>query len=152
MFLAKVVGTVWSTKKSPDLEGIRFLVVHPYDLDKEPTRNIVIVADRLGAGTGEMVICAFGKAARTAIGNQDMAIEAAVVGIVDRVDITDSGSEEMRAAALRLERDNGKQWKKRWVRVIDLGLWSLCFELSALFFRGHPFKKTTPNKAQSPKF
>ena len=83
MFLGKVVGTVWSTKKSPDLEGIRFLVVHPYDLDKEPTRNIVVVADRLGAGTGEMVICAYGKAARTAIGNQDMSIEAAVVGIVE---------------------------------------------------------------------
>ncbi len=102
MFLGKVVGTVWSTKKSPDLEGVRFLVVHPYDLEKEPTRNIVIVADRLGAGTGEMVMCAFGKAARTAIGNQDMAIEAAVVGIVDRVDITDTVSEEMREAAREL--------------------------------------------------
>jgi len=92
----------------PDLEGIRFLVVHPYDLDKEPTRNIVIVADRLGAGTGEMVMCAFGKAARSAIGDQDMSIEAAVVGIVDRVDITDLSSEEMRQAARELARDNGK--------------------------------------------
>jgi microcompartment protein CcmK/EutM len=109
MFLAKVVGTVWSTKKTPDLEGIRFLVVHPYDLEKDPTRNIVIVADRLGAGTGEMVMCAFGRAARTAMGNQDMAIEAAVVGIVDRVDITDSSSEEMREAAVKLSRDNGRR-------------------------------------------
>ncbi len=108
MFLGKVVGTVWSTKKSPDLEGVRFLVVHPYDLEKEPTRNIVIVADRLGAGTGEMVICAFGKAARTAIGNQEMAIEAAVIGIVDRVDITDTVSEEMRAAASQLASENGR--------------------------------------------
>ena len=109
IFQGKVVGTVWSTKKTPDLEGVRFLVVHPYDLDKEPTRNIVIVADRLGAGTGEMVMCAFGKAARSAIGNQDMAIEAAVVGIVDRVDITDSVSEEMREAAVKLARDNGRR-------------------------------------------
>ena len=108
MFLAKVVGTVWSTKKSPDLEGVRFLVVHPYDLDKEPTRNIVVVADRLGAGTGEMVMCAYGKAARSAIGNQDMAIEAAVVGIVDRVDLHEPVSEEMREAALELTRDNGR--------------------------------------------
>ena len=107
MFLAKVVGTVWSTKKTPDLEGVRFLVVHPYDLDKEPTRNIVIVADRLGAGSGEMVMCAFGKAARSAIGNQDMAIEAAVVGIVDRVDLHETVSEEMREAASQLARDNG---------------------------------------------
>jgi ethanolamine utilization protein EutN len=108
MFLAKVVGTVWSTKKTPDLEGVRFLVVHPYDLDKEPTRNIVVVADRLGAGTGEMVMCAFGKAARSAIGNQDMAIEAAVVGIVDRVDLHEPVSEEMRDAAKELARDNGR--------------------------------------------
>jgi ethanolamine utilization protein EutN len=109
MFLGKVVGTVWSTKKTPDLEGIRFLVVHPYDLEKDPTRNIVIVADRLGAGSGEMVICAFGKAARTAMGNQEMAIEAAVVGIVDRVDITDTVSDEMREAAAKLGRDNGRR-------------------------------------------
>ncbi len=108
MFLAKVVGTVWSTKKSPDLEGVRFLVVHPYDLDKEPTRNIVVVADRLGAGPGEMVMCAYGRAARTAIGNHDMAIEAAVVGIVDRVDLQESFSEEMRDAAKEMARDNGK--------------------------------------------
>ncbi|MDQ1707544.1 MAG: ethanolamine utilization protein EutN [Pyrinomonadaceae bacterium] len=108
MFLGKVVGTIWSTKKTPDLEGIRFLVVHPYDLEKEPTRNIVVVADRLGAGTGEMVMCAYGKAARTAMGNQDLAIEAAVVGIVDRVDITDSASDEMREAALALARENGR--------------------------------------------
>ncbi len=87
MFLGKVVGTVWSTKKTPDLEGVRFLVVHPIDLDKEPTRNIVVVADRLGAGVGEVVLCAYGKAARTAVGDQEMAIEAAVVGIVDRVDV-----------------------------------------------------------------
>src|SRR4026208_1884858 len=109
MFLAKVVGTVWSTKKSPDLGGVRFLVVHPYDLDKEPTRNIVVVADRLGAGSGEMGMCAFGKAARSAIGNQDMAIEAAVVGIVDRVDLHKTVSKEMRDAARELTRDNGRR-------------------------------------------
>src|SRR6476469_3560204 len=108
MFLGKVVGTVWSTKKSPDLEGVRFLIVHPYDLDHEPTKNVVVVADRLGAGTGETVMCAYGKAARTAIGNQDMAIEAAVVGIVDRVDLTESTSHEMVEAARRLAQENGK--------------------------------------------
>ena len=109
MFLAKVIGTVWSTKKTPDLEGVRFLIVHPYDLDREPTKNVVVVADRLGAGTGEVVMCAYGKAARSAIGNQDMSIEAAVVGIVDRVDLTDTKSEELREAARSLGRDNGRR-------------------------------------------
>ncbi len=109
MFLGKVVGTVWATKKSPDLEGVRFLVVHPIELDKEPTRNIVVVADRMGAGVGEMVMCAYGKAARTAIGDQEMAIEAAVVAIVDRVDVQDTPSAELRAAADELSTgDNGR--------------------------------------------
>ena len=108
MFLGKVIGTVWSTKKTPDLEGVRFLIVHPFDLDKQPTKNVVVVADRLGAGTGETVLCAFGKAARTAIGNQDMSIEAAVVGIVVRVDLDETQSEELRAAARELSRDNGQ--------------------------------------------
>jgi microcompartment protein CcmK/EutM len=108
MFLGKVIGTVWSTKKTPDLEGVRFLIVHPYDLDHEPTKNVVVVADRLGAGSGETVMCAYGKAARTAIGNQDMSIEAAVVGIVDRVDLNDSNSDDLREAARLLSRDNGR--------------------------------------------
>jgi ethanolamine utilization protein EutN len=109
MFLGKVVGTVWSTKKTPDLEGVRFLIIHPYDLDKEPTKNIVVVADRLGAGVGEIVMCAYGKAARSAIGDQEMSIEAAVVGIVDRMDLQDTLSEEVREAARELRTgDNGK--------------------------------------------
>src|ERR1044071_6349766 len=108
MFLGKVSGTVWSTKKAPDFEGVRFLVVHPYDLDHEPTKNVVVVADRLGAGTGETVMCAYGKAARSAIGNQDMSIEAAVVGIVDRGDINETQSEELREAARSLSSDNGR--------------------------------------------
>ena len=102
MFLGKVVGTVWSTKKAPDLEGVRFLIVHPFDLDKEPTKNVVVVADRLGAGVGEVVMCAYGKAARSAIGDQEMSIESAVVGIVDRVDLQDSRSEDLSDAAREL--------------------------------------------------
>jgi microcompartment protein CcmK/EutM len=109
MFLGKVIGTVWSTKKTPDLEGVRFLVVHPFDLDKEPTKNVVVVADRLGAGAGETVMCAYGKAARSAIGNQEMSIEAAVVAIVDRVDLAETQSEELRDAARALSGDNGRQ-------------------------------------------
>ncbi len=110
MFLGKVVGTVWSTKKTPDLEGVRFLVVHPIDLDKEPTRNIVVVADRLGAGVGEVVMCAYGKAARTAVGDQEMSIEAAVVGIVDRVDIQEefARSDELIEEARELKRSQDK--------------------------------------------
>jgi hypothetical protein len=54
-------------------------------------------------------MCAYGKAARTAIGNQEMAIEAAVVGIVDRMDLQDSVSEDIQIAARELRgSDNGR--------------------------------------------
>ena len=103
MFLGKVVGTVWSTKKTPALEGVKFLIVHPYELNKEPNKSVIVVADRLGAGIGEDVLCAFGKAARTAVGDQEMSIEAAVIGIVDRVDYSEEMaiSEELFKAANR---------------------------------------------------
>jgi ethanolamine utilization protein EutN len=104
VFLAKIVGTVWSTKKAPDLEGVKFLIVHPIELTNEPTRSVVVVADRLGAGIGEVVICAYGKAARSAIGDQEMSIEAAVVGIVDRMDVHESPSEDLNAEARALLR------------------------------------------------
>lgn len=105
MFLGRVVGTVWATKKTPNLEGVRFLIVHPFDLDKEPSPNLVVVADRLGAGIGENVICAYGKAARSAIGDQEMSIEAAVVGIVDEVDLDPDAcrSSQLLAAAREMK-------------------------------------------------
>jgi ethanolamine utilization protein EutN len=90
LFLGKVVGTVWSTKKTDNLENLRFLVINPINLKHKPFSDIVIAADILGAGVGETVICAYGHAARQAICPSNptkLSIEAAVVGIVDRMDL-----------------------------------------------------------------
>ncbi|MGD9488814.1 MAG: EutN/CcmL family microcompartment protein [Calditrichaceae bacterium] len=90
MFLGKVVGSVWATKKTDNLKNLRFLIVNPLNLKKAPLTDVVVVADLLGAGVGEVVICAYGHAARQAISPDDpssVSIEAAVVAIVDRVDV-----------------------------------------------------------------
>ncbi len=90
MFLGKVVGSVWSTKKTDNLTNLKFLIVHPVNLKKAPLTDVVIVADVLGAGVGETVICAYGHAARKAILPErpaDLSIEAAVVAIVDKLDV-----------------------------------------------------------------
>ncbi len=97
MFMGKVIGNVWSTVKWPKVEGIKLLMVRPYHLDelrgkgKKEEMEIVVVADRLGAGVGEDVVCSFGHAARVAMdelfgkdGNPITAIDAAVVAIVDQ--------------------------------------------------------------------
>jgi len=90
MFLGRVIGEVWATRKVADLEGKRLLVVHPEDPRGDPRlRKVtpVVAADPLGADLGERVVVAFGKAARVACGGDgDYAFEAAIVGIVDDVD------------------------------------------------------------------
>ena len=87
MFLGRVVGEVWATKKAPDLEGKRLLVIEPLDENRDRAADMVkpvVAADPLGADYGERVVVAFGKAARVACGGDgDFAFEAAVVGIVD---------------------------------------------------------------------
>jgi ethanolamine utilization protein EutN len=90
MFLAEVIGTVWATKKVDNLTNLRFLIVKPEKLHKRDVAEYVVVADVLGAGLGEQVICAYGHAARKAIKADDprsLSIDAAVVGIVDRIDV-----------------------------------------------------------------
>jgi len=106
MFLARVVGTVWSSVKWQGLHGLRLLLVRPYHLDDlleitggkknpdtEPLRihDGVVVADVLGAGPGEDVVIAYGHAARVAVEpdlepmeKPHFPIDAAVVAIVDR--------------------------------------------------------------------
>ncbi|MBP7126253.1 EutN/CcmL family microcompartment protein [Myxococcota bacterium] len=111
MFLARVVGTVWSSVKWDGLSGLRLLLVRPYHLedlrDREagggevpPARveDGVVVADILGAGPGEDVIVAYGHAARVGIEPDLQAgesphhpVDAAVVAIVDRMHVAWEG-------------------------------------------------------------
>ena len=94
MFLGKVVGEVWSTRKVADLEGKRLLVVEALDERREPGASKVtpvVAADPVGAGIGEHVLVAFGKSARVACGGDgDYAYEAAVVGIVDDANVPEA--------------------------------------------------------------
>ena len=88
MFLGKVVGEVWATKKDTTLEGKRLLVIEGLDEQAggDPVKPVV-AADPIGAKLGEEVLVAFGKAARVACGGDgDFAFEAAIVGIVDDLD------------------------------------------------------------------
>jgi len=87
MFIGKVVGSLWATQKTDNTRGVKFLIVQPYNLNKEPNTDTVVVADILGAGEGELVMVAYGRAARVAVGNEDMSIEAAVIGIIDEYDV-----------------------------------------------------------------
>ncbi len=90
MFIGKVVGSLWATRKVENTSGIKFLIVQPYNLNKAPNTDTVVVADNLGAGEGELVMVAYGRAARMALGNDDLSIEAAVIGIIDEFTIDEN--------------------------------------------------------------
>lgn len=87
MFIGKVVGSLWATRKTENTRGIKFLIIQPYNLNKNPNTDTVVAVDVLGAGEGELVMVAYGKAARVAVGNENMSIEAAVIGIIDEYEI-----------------------------------------------------------------
>ena len=98
MFLGKVIGNVWATKKWEQVRGLKFLAIRPYTLkelagrkkQQGPYTDLVIAADLLGACIGEDVIVAYGHAARAALEELDPGglprhpIDAAVIAIVDR--------------------------------------------------------------------
>lgn len=109
MFLAKVIGSVWSSVKWPELGGLKLLLVRPYSLadlggapdEAAPTHDGVVCADVLGAGIGEDVVIAYGHAARVAVSEllpdgakPSVPIDAAVVAIVDRYAVTPPGSDK----------------------------------------------------------
>jgi len=93
MFLARVEGTVVATKKDPNMQGRKLLLLRPQLVDeKDPTRfrpgvNTIVAVDSVGAGVGEMVMFTQGSSARLAPGMRDAPVDAVVIGIVDTVDV-----------------------------------------------------------------
>lgn len=87
MFLGKVIGTVWSTKKDEKLVGAKFLVVRKLDLDLNEQTDFVVAVDSVGAGEGEVVLVATGSSSRQTHFTQDKPVDAVIMAIVDKLDI-----------------------------------------------------------------
>jgi ethanolamine utilization protein EutN/carbon dioxide concentrating mechanism protein CcmL len=83
MQLAKVVGTVVSTRKETSLEGLRLMMVRPVDEEGKPTGQQVVAADAVGAGPGEMVLIAAGSSARQTRVTDKRPVDAVIMAIVD---------------------------------------------------------------------
>jgi ethanolamine utilization protein EutN len=93
MFLARVIGSVTSTKKDEAMTGRKLLILRPLLVDEEdpskfrPGVNTVVAVDALGAGVDEVVLFCQGSSARQAKGMKSLPVDAVVVGIVDTVDV-----------------------------------------------------------------
>jgi ethanolamine utilization protein EutN len=87
MLMGKVVGSVWATRKESRITGLKLLIVQPLDRLQKPHGKIVIAGDQIGAGIGELVVVVQGSSARAAIPDQQMPVDAVVIGIIDNVEL-----------------------------------------------------------------
>ncbi len=87
MRIAEVVGSVWATRKVESVRSLKMLLVRPLDAELKPTAQMWVAADVVDAGVGDRVIVALGRAARLAVGDDAAAVSAAVIGVVDSLDM-----------------------------------------------------------------
>ena len=89
MLLAKIVGTVVATRKDPRLVSSKLLIVRPMDPRGKAEGHYLVAIDTVDAGVGETVLVVSGSSARMAAGLKDCPVDAAIVGIIDEIDISD---------------------------------------------------------------
>lgn len=93
MYLAEVIGQVVATKKDESMTGRKLLLLRPKLVDEgNPAKfrngvNTIVAVDTVGAGEGEIVMFCQGSSARQAGGLRKIPVDAAVVAIVDCVDV-----------------------------------------------------------------
>ena len=87
MLLAEVIGHLVATVKHPTFEGYKMMLVQPVAPDGRPNGPQMMAVDSVGAGAGERVLVVVeGRSAGDAVGNRQAPLDAAIVGIVDRID------------------------------------------------------------------
>jgi ethanolamine utilization protein EutN len=95
MWVGTVIGTLVATPKDDSLTGCKLLIVQPVDFGKNThNKKHVIAVDKIGAGTGEEVLVVTGSSARMVTDNPQGAVDAAIVGIIDSIEINKALLEE----------------------------------------------------------
>jgi microcompartment protein CcmK/EutM len=89
MIIARVVGNVVASQKHQSHEGKKILLIQPLDLDGRPMGDVVVALDAVDAGIGDRVLAVQeGFSAMTSVGHIESPIDAAVIGVVDTVELT----------------------------------------------------------------
>ena len=88
MIIGRVVGNVVASQKQASHEGKKILLVQPLDLEDRPAGDIFIALDAVDAGIGDRVLAVQeGFSAMTSVGHIESPIDAAVIGVIDLVEI-----------------------------------------------------------------
>ena len=89
MQLARVVGSVVSTRKEDSIQGLKLLVVRPLDEEGRESGNAIVSADAVGAGEDEIVLIAAGSSARQTAVTDKRPVDNVVMAIVDSWSVGD---------------------------------------------------------------
>lgn len=91
MLIGRVIGTVVATQKHRKYEGAKLLLVQPTAADGHPRGTPLIAIDSVGAGVNERVLVVLeGRAAAEALRSKGAPVDTAIVGIIDRLEVTES--------------------------------------------------------------
>lgn len=82
MLTAKLTGHIWSTRKAESLNGLKLMQAEIIGGGSDSGKRIIVV-DIISAGIGDRVIITTGSSARRMLGNDDVPVDAVVVGIID---------------------------------------------------------------------
>jgi microcompartment protein CcmK/EutM len=86
--LARVIGDVVATRKDEQLAGIKLLLVQPLTADRQSAGRPLVAVDAVGAVVGEEVFFVRGKEASFPFHPAEPPVDAGIVGIVDRWDLS----------------------------------------------------------------
>lgn len=89
MKAARIIGRVVCSRKEETLEGLKLLLIQPLEWSGEEKGEPIVATDTVGAGAGEIVFWVAAKEAAVALGGTLPPVDAAVVGIVEGIDIQD---------------------------------------------------------------
>ena len=89
MILGRVVGTVVATRKDERLVGAKLLLVRAVDPRGNDEAAHMVAVDTVDAGLNDKVLVVTGSSARMASGLKDTPVDAAIVGVVDAVEVKD---------------------------------------------------------------
>ncbi|MBN7774555.1 EutN/CcmL family microcompartment protein [Clostridium aminobutyricum] len=81
MLTAKLIDNVWATRKAESLNGFKFMLAEVIGGNREGERLIVV--DIISAGIGDRVIVCTGSSARRMLGDDNVPVDAVVIGIID---------------------------------------------------------------------
>lgn len=85
MFLGKIIGTVWATKKYESLTGYKLQFVEPLNAELEVISEPIIAVDTVGAGPGEIIYYITASEAVIPMDVYMAPVDASIVGIVDSI-------------------------------------------------------------------